>query len=133
MYHYLNMAKGNYRMYLQGERVRLKKYFYVLRPVLACEWIERYDTMPPIAFDDLVDRLIPEDSDLKRVVQNLLLRKKAGEELDDEPRLNTINEYLEERLAYYDRVAATLKGAEGHLDSRLDSLFRSALREAWSK
>jgi len=33
MYHYLSMARGNYREYLQGERVRIKKYFYVLRPV----------------------------------------------------------------------------------------------------
>ena len=51
MYHYLHMAKGNYRMYLQGEQVNIKKYFYVLRPVLACQWIERSNTMPPIEFD----------------------------------------------------------------------------------
>jgi hypothetical protein len=31
LHHYLHMAEGNFRVYLHGERVRLKKYFYVLR------------------------------------------------------------------------------------------------------
>ncbi len=39
LYHYLSTAKSNYREYLKGETVRLKKYFYVLRPLLACKWI----------------------------------------------------------------------------------------------
>lgn len=45
-YHYLNMARNNYREYLQGDQVKIKKYFYVLRPVLACKWIEQHNTMP---------------------------------------------------------------------------------------
>lgn len=98
MYHYLNMARGNYREYLQGEQVRIKKYFYVLRPVLASEWIHRFDEMPPMAFDVLVDRLIPKDAELWRVIQQLLTRKKAGDEMDYESRLNPINQYLEEQL-----------------------------------
>ena len=36
LYHYVSMAKGNYRGYLKGDIVKAKKYFYVLRPVLAC-------------------------------------------------------------------------------------------------
>ena len=40
MHHYLHMAQGNIREYLKGERVWVKKYFYVLRPLLACRWIE---------------------------------------------------------------------------------------------
>lgn len=34
-HHYLHMAKKNYREHLRGETVRLKKYLYVLRPLLA--------------------------------------------------------------------------------------------------
>ena len=30
LYHYLNTAKSNYREYLKGDEVRLKKYFYVI-------------------------------------------------------------------------------------------------------
>ena len=35
LYHYLSMAEGNYREYLKDDEVKIKKYFYVLRPVLA--------------------------------------------------------------------------------------------------
>jgi len=35
LHHYLNMATNNFREYLQGKEVKLKKYFYVLRPILA--------------------------------------------------------------------------------------------------
>lgn len=131
MYHYLNMARGNYRMYLQGEQVRIKKYFYVLRPVLACEWIARYDEMPPMEFDVLVERLIPESSELRRVVEELLVRKKSGEELDYEPRLNPINDYLDDRLQELEKIAVSRHSAAENLDDRLDALFRSALQEVW--
>lgn len=35
--HYLHMAEGNFREYLKGQMVLVKKYFYVLRPILACK------------------------------------------------------------------------------------------------
>lgn len=132
MYHYLNMARGNCRMYLQDERVRIKKYFYVLRPVLACEWIQRYGVMPPMAFDVLVERLIPRDTELWRVIAQLLARKKAGDELDYEPQLKPINAYLEARLQELERVAASQAAADAKLDDRLDELFRETLRDAWA-
>lgn len=130
-YHYLHMAKGNYREYLQGDRVKIKKYFYVLRPILACEWIEKYNTMPPIQFQRLVDDLVPEGGALKSAIMELLARKQAGDEMDDEPRINPINEFLEERIGYYERAAAGMQTAEGDQDRRLDDLFRSALQEVW--
>jgi predicted nucleotidyltransferase len=129
MYHYLNMARGNYREYLQGERVRIKKYFYVLRPVLACEWIERYGEMPPMEFDTLVERLIPREGSLGETVAELLTRKKAGEELDMEPRLAPINDYLEKRLRELENSALEMKAVDAKLGDKLDDLFRSALIE----
>lgn len=131
LYHYLNMAKGNYRDYLQGEQVKIKKYFYVLRPILACEWIEKFDTMPPVEFDRLVEAMVPGGSELKSVIDGLLVRKRAGDEMDYEPRINPINEFLEGKIEYFERVAPGLQTSGGDQDQRLDGLFRSVLREVW--
>ncbi|MFD2661872.1 nucleotidyltransferase domain-containing protein [Paenibacillus thailandensis] len=131
MYHYLHMAKGNYRDYLQGERVKIKKYFYVLRPVLACEWIEKYNAMPPIQFDRLVEDIVPDGSELRNVIHELLTRKKAGEEMDYEPRINPINDYLEQKIAYFERTAPRMQAADGMQDERLDALFCLSLKEVW--
>lgn len=54
MYHYRSMAKTNYRGYLRAEMVPLKKYFYVLRPLLSVRWIERYGCAAPIEFEKLL-------------------------------------------------------------------------------
>jgi uncharacterized protein len=52
--HYRSMAKTNYRGYLRQEEVPLKKYFYVLRPLLAVRWLERYGSPAPIEFSKLL-------------------------------------------------------------------------------
>jgi len=131
MYHYLHMAKGNYREYLQGDLVRIKKYFYVLRPILACEWIDKHSTMPPIEFEQLVDAFVPRGSELKAAIDGLLVRKKAGDEMDYEPRINPINEFLEEKFKYYEQTAEAMQSSDGGQDQRLDDLFRAVLREVW--
>ncbi|CAH1216849.1 hypothetical protein PAECIP111893_04188 [Paenibacillus plantiphilus] len=131
LYHYLHMARVNYRVYLQSAEVRIKKYFYVLRPILACDWIERYQSMPPIQFDLLVERLVPSDSELKAVIEQLLERKKAGDELDYEPRINPINEYLEQRIAYFENATSAVPASQSWRDEELDELFRSALQEVY--
>ena len=55
LYHYLSMAKSNYREYLKGDIVKAKKYFYVLRPILACKWILDRQTPPPMLFSELTE------------------------------------------------------------------------------
>ncbi|MCG7408962.1 nucleotidyltransferase domain-containing protein [Paenibacillus sp. ACRRX] len=132
MYHYLHMAKGNYREYLQGEQVKIKKYFYVLRPILACEWIEKYNTMPPIEFQVLVEGIVSGNSELRAAIQQLLVRKMAGDELDYEPKIHAINAFLEEKISFYDQVAAKMSASTDNQDQQLNKLFRSALDEVWA-
>lgn len=50
LWHYLQMAEGNYREYLRGDMVKAKKYFYVLRPILACRWILEKVLRPQCSF-----------------------------------------------------------------------------------
>ncbi|MFC7442608.1 nucleotidyltransferase domain-containing protein [Laceyella putida] len=131
MFHYLHMGKGNFRGYLQGEQVKIKKYFYVLRPILGCLWIEKHKTMPPMEFERLVDELIPAGSLLHADILDLLARKKAGEELDLEAKVESIHAFLEEKIDYLEEVARQMPVSDTHLTERLDELFRSALIEVW--
>lgn len=133
MYHYLHMARGNYRDYLQGDRVKIKKYFYVLRPLLACGWIERHGTLPPLRFQELVQAMVPADSELMSAIQNLLVRKMAGDELDIEPRIEAISSYLDERIAHFEEVALGMTVQSVVEDRALDQLFRTVLKTAWNK
>jgi predicted nucleotidyltransferase len=133
MYHYLNMAKGNFREYLQGDQVKIKKYFYVLRPILGCMWIEERNNMPPMEFERLVDELLPADSKLRSEIARLLKRKKSGEELDLEPKITVINDFIHEKIEHFERTAKVLPSTERNLDRQLDELFREALKEVWRR
>lgn len=53
-HHYRSMAESAFKdNYLDG-RIRIKKLFYVLRPLLACRWIEATGTQPSTDFHKLV-------------------------------------------------------------------------------
>src|ERR1035438_109632 len=96
-HHYLHMAKGNFREYLRSETVRVKKYFYVLRPLLGCRWIEAGLGPVPMEFGALVEKVATIDI-LKQEVFSLLRRKQSGQELDFEPRIPAISDFIESEL-----------------------------------
>lgn len=83
MHHYLHMARGNQREYLRGETVWVKKYFYVLRPLLAIRWLEQQRGPVPMSFTDLFATV--DDDALLAAIEKLRQRKIAGEELDRGP------------------------------------------------
>jgi len=112
IYHYLHMAKGNYRQYLQGSVVWVKKYFYVLRPIFACMWIEQYGIQPPMEFIKMLERLSLDDN-VKEEVQRLYERKKSGEELDKERKIAGINDFLDEKIRYFEKYAKEIKPEPG--------------------
>jgi predicted nucleotidyltransferase len=106
IYHYLHMAKGNFRTYLQGDTVKIKKYFYVLRPILACMWIERYHEAPPMEFTKLLE-LDDLNPDFLSKVGELLRRKMSGEEMDLEPSIPVIYNFIDTQLDYFEKYTET--------------------------
>lgn len=124
-HHYHSMAKLNFRGYLRGERIRTKKYLYVLRPILACRWIEQDSLPPPMAFEDLLDRLLPNGS-LREAIDALLAIKRISREVADGPRIPQISEYIERELALMESTHPRLPAREP-IDDRLDAFLREIL------
>ena len=132
LYHYLHMAQGNYRDYLKGPTVWLKKYFYVLRPLLAINWIEQGLGVVPTEFQVLVERVV-DTAELKEEIEKLVEAKRRGEELDHGPRIEPISDLFERELA---RLEGQQFGQEHDKPvasaEEFNELFRSALDEVWS-
>jgi predicted nucleotidyltransferase len=129
MLHYLHMARGNFREYLKGNVVRVKKYFYVLRPVLACMWIEKHNNMPPTEFADLY-RDAGLSPSLVMEIDSLLVRKMAGDEMDMEPRIEVINDFLEQQIEHCSLDVDGMVTADVD-ETVLDALFREMLGVVW--
>jgi predicted nucleotidyltransferase len=124
-YHYLHMAKKNYREYLRGDMVRLKKYLYVLRPLFACLWIEQQRGPVPMRFQDLVDTLVTED-DLTSAIGTLLEVKRRAMESEDAPAIPVINRFIELHLGRLSERPAPGKGDDADF-TVLDRLLRDTI------
>ena len=125
-YHYLQMAKNNYRHYLQTGQVKIKKYFYVLRPLLACMWIENTGRVPPIEFEVLFTQL-EDDAALHGIITELLARKKSGVELGLEERIPEINRFAEEKIEYFEAAVRDYAKTDKPRHSEINEKFRELL------
>jgi predicted nucleotidyltransferase len=129
-HHYLHMARGNYRSYLQGEIVWRKKYFYVLRPLLAILWLEGGRGPVPIEFGRLVDATI-DDPGLRSAIDALVNAKRRGAELDRGPRDSVISDFLESQLSRLESGEGLPRGTSAPGLEELNTTFRETLREVW--
>lgn len=128
-HHYLHMAEGNSRSYLQGETVQLKKYFYVLRPLLAIRWIEAGRGVVPVPFDLLVETMV-ESAPLRDAIEELRRKKLTDHELRSGPRVPAISDFIDAELERHRTELARFERVERDA-AELNELFRSALRELW--
>ena len=125
-WHYLHMARGNDRDYLHVDRVRLKKYLYVLRPLLAVRWLESSRGVVPMPFRERVETLIP-PGELRDAIEHLLRLKQGGEELAWGPSIPALSDWIAAEMA---RLADGPKlGPAPQPDPEpLDALLRAWLR-----
>jgi len=54
LFHYVNIAAQTMPL-VQGLSIGLHRVFYMIRPLLACEWVARNDSMPPTEFKKLLE------------------------------------------------------------------------------
>jgi uncharacterized protein len=93
IHHYLNLTINCYKEHLQSDLVKLKKYFYALRPILAASWIIHYRTYPPMVFDRLLD-LISDRQELLAEIDRLLTIKSTANESTMIPVSSILNDFI---------------------------------------
>ncbi len=120
MYHYLAMAKRNYNDYINKDSVKLKKYFYVLRPLLACEHIRKMMTPPPMLFSELLQYL---KKDIKQEVEHLLELKTNTSEMGESAPINIINQYIEEKVIYFENFVKNISNNKQNDWEALNEIF----------
>jgi hypothetical protein len=126
------MARGNAREYLFKDKVRLKKYFYVLRPLLAIRYIEAGNGIPPVEFEKLVALVAPQE--LRGGIASLLELKRRTKELGLGDPIPEIGSFIDSEL---ERHGEKFSG-QGRPDilskqevlDELNSVFRSVVPTA---
>ena len=125
VHHYLSMAEGNYRDYLKRDVVRVKKYLYVLRPILACKWILERHSPPPMLFSELV--AAEADHDLTKEIERLLEIKINSPETYEMPRIELLNDFIDSLLPILKSQAEALPSVKAKGYDELNRLFVKTL------
>ena len=129
--HYYGTASSTYHEYLTGDTVRYKKYFYALRPLLCCRWIERHHEAPPVQFEKLLELFqYPEEGfpdTLFDRIQLLLERKAVSVEKDRNSHMPVILDFIREECERQKRISTNMPDDHIHDLEPLNRVFIKSL------
>ncbi len=125
IHHYLSMATNCYQEHLQSETVKLKKYFYAIRPILAARWIVEHHTVPPMVLSQLLP-IISDRAEILAEIDRLLTIKQTATEAMTIPVSAILNDFIKSEIAYCENAVKLIP--KHYTDSaKLDALFRRYL------
>lgn len=128
IYHYRSTAKTNFQQYLCAEQVRLKKYLYVLRPLLAVRWLEQYQQIAPIEFARL--RSVLDDDLVQAAIDRLLEAKRQVSEQAKQAPDPILHAWIERELARLSDYSASQIGqADSSTWPSLNQIFLQLLHD----
>lgn len=123
--------RSKFENVISTDQVKIKKYFYILRSILACMWIEKKNSMPPMEFSKLMAEQYLDDI-LVNEINKLLDKKTSGLEIDIEPKSQIIIDFLGSRIEHYEQYLKTVRKDKKSDYEPLNSLFRESLKEVWA-
>lgn len=124
IHHYLGIAKGA-MMSMNNDELKIKKLFYVLRPLLAALWCVEKNKISPMYIFPLLE-LMPEA--VKNKVLSLIERKSKAEErfiIKPEPK---IREWIDQTFDYCSKASEKYEKLYFEKDYA-DTLFRKIVTE----
>ena len=135
-HHYLRLGQSQYEKEIAGrDTVRLKRYFYALRPALALRWLRTRPDAPPMDLPSLRAGLELE-SELDRGIEDLTALKARQSEMGTGPRIGMLDRFMEGEFAAATDIAAG-PDRESPAPAPLDAaneLFRTIVAdERWTR
>lgn len=127
LHHYLRLGQGQWRSYIDGkEAVKLKKYFYCLRPALVLRWLRMHEARPPMNFQELRDGTdLP--TSVNSFLDELLEKKRITRELGAGPRLPELDALIMDEFERAEAEVTKPGGKQENLIPEADDLFRKLL------
>lgn len=122
--HYFGIAVKTFTKYLQDEKVRYKKYFYALRPLLAARYIENRHGEPPVLFEQLEGEL---PAELRETVGRLLEIKRQTAESEKLPAIAPISAFIKKELEFQREMLAKLPDDRNPDYSGLNGILRGTV------
>ena len=107
MYHYIGIATGTLHREFKTGKVKIKKYFYVLRPLLAAIYVAKNRKPAPMEFHQLLGNI--ESPDILMEIKKLLTQKETAAEHEMTDRVKILDVFIEKEMERYGNIAKSLE------------------------
>jgi uncharacterized protein len=127
-HHYYGLLASQHGRFLAGrERVNLKKYFYVIRPAIALQWIRERGDAPPMDLPSLLAGVsLPIET--AEALEKLRRAKMISSEVGEGERIAALDAYIEEQAGWGLQAKGPLPAPDPELLECSNALFRAAVR-----
>lgn len=127
-HHYYGLLSSQRSRHIEGRsQVNLKKYFYVVRPAIALQWLRERADAPPMDLPSLLAGVsLPRDA--AAALERLRDAKRSSAEVGEGARIAALDAYIEEQAAWGMRAKGGAPEPDPDLIDRSNALFRAAVR-----
>lgn len=126
VYHYLNMAKHNARGLEQKDKVKLRKYLYVVRALLGARWAIERGTPVPVPFADLAGEMLEEQ--MRPCIEQVLAEKELAREGQLHKRIPELDAWIDQTFSWLEEHAEDAPAPQKPDWALLDEVFLSIVR-----
>ena len=127
-HHYHGLLATQRGRFIAGrDEVNLKKYFYVVRPALALQWLRERPDPPPMDLPSLLAGVSLPARALA-ALDGLREAKRLASEVGRGPRIADLDDYIEEQASWGMRAKGRLPSPDPDLVERSNELFRATIR-----
>jgi uncharacterized protein len=131
--HYYGLARRQWGGFIENrEEVKLKKYFYVIRPAVALHWLRvRSDEPPPMNLPALLAGVSLPERTASALTALREAKQAATEGVGSGPRIAELDDYISEQMAWGKDARSTLPRIEADgLWQDTEAYFRHFIRHA---
>ena len=129
-YHYLYLARKMYADINEAPAAKIKKYFYILRPIANLNYIWQHRKMPYMEYDRTLAE-IEICPAISSAIQELKERKMSAQEHDLIPKVEPLMDYFQSEIAKFDHCLKDMKHTKNKNYASVDEVFRSIIEDVW--
>ncbi|MCL2571129.1 MAG: nucleotidyltransferase domain-containing protein [Defluviitaleaceae bacterium] len=129
-YHYLNLARNMLKEVTESPTAKIKKYFYILRPVANLNYIWQYNKMPYMEYAKTLEAIDP-DLAILDAINELKALKASSLEHDLIPMYTPLIGYFQSEIETFDQRLKTMKHEKNKNYDLIDDAFRSIIEDVW--
>jgi len=130
-WHYMGLAKKMIDAINEVDNAKIKKYFYILRPIANLEYIRQYKKMPPMEYDRTFQEIhVP--APIQEAVAKLKELKLASTEHHKIPRHELLLSYFNSEMERFNKLLKEMSHQKNKDYELVNTVFRDIIEGSWN-